>query len=277
MKRTTNQVVMLLVASIGICLAPPRALSQATASTQTPGETPTTATGTVVSASANVMVLRTEQGHEVFIFDRYTAKPAKLAPGSTVRVLSRATGEPGVRLATDVILSAGPAAAQAKESPDAVPVSVRQLENDIERQARKYGMGFRAGAAMDPEVLLVGVHARMGPFFSKNASFRPNAEFAWGEVTKLFALNLEGIYRLPFTPRLGRWSAYAGAGPSFVFSRESFERFTGVDEPIDFGDFNFDVGLNILAGMEFRSGMFFEVKTTVYAEPHLRLIFGYTF
>jgi hypothetical protein len=268
---------MLLAASIGVCLAPPRALSQAASSAQVPGETPTTTSGTVVSASANVLVLSTGQGHEVFIFDRYTAKPAKIAPGSTVRVLSRATGEPGVRLATDVILSAGPTGGQQKESTDAVPVAVRQLENDIERQARKYGMGFRAGAGLDPEVLLVGVHAKIGPFFTQNASFRPNAEFAWGEVTKLFALNLEGIYRLPFTPRLGRWSAYAGAGPSFVFARESFERFTGVEEPIDFGDFDFDVGLNILAGMEFRSGLFFEVKSTVYAQPHLRLILGYTF
>jgi hypothetical protein len=130
---------------------------------------------------------------------------------------------------------------------------------------------------MDPELILVGVHARFGPFFTRNLSFRPNVEYGWGEITKLFALNLEGAYRLPITARGGRWSAYAGGGPSLVFRHENFERFTGEDEEFDFGDFDFDTGLNIFMGMEFRNGMFFELKTTVYTSPHLRVIMGFNF
>ena len=220
--------------------------------------------------SPNVLVVRTDQGaHHVFIFDRYVSKPKTIAVGSGVRVTSTPSHEPGVRIATDIVATGGSSTQQTDAAP--VPLSVRQLEGDLERQAKKYGLGFRAGAGMDPELLVFGVHAKIGPFFNRNISFRPNVEYGWGEVTKLIALNLEGVYRLPFTPRLGRWSAYAGMGPSFVFSHESFERLTGEDDPIDFGDFNFNGGLNILAGMEFRSGAFFEIKTTVYAAPHLRL------
>ena len=275
MKQTASRMITLIAVVTLVTFVPSMALSQTADSTQALDVT--TTTGIVASATANVMVVRTEQGvHHVFIFDRFTAKPQTISVGSTVRVLSRPSGEPGVRLATDVIPTTASPSAQQKESSEPVPQSVRQLESDIERQAKRYGLGFRTGAGLDPELLMLGVHAKMGSFFHRTVSFRPNAEYAWGEVTKLIALNLEGVFRLPFTPRLGRWSAYAGAGPSFVFSHRNFEE-NGEEGSIDFGDFNYDGGLNILAGMEFRSGLFFEVKTTVYAAPHLRLIVGYTF
>lgn len=273
MKHTTNCVAMIL-ALIGVTLLLPASVRSQPAD-QTHALDQTTVQGTVVSVSPNVLVVRSEQGaYHVFVFDRHVSKPQTIAIGSAVRVMSTPSNEAGVRIATDVVAIASPAE-QKEMGP--VPLSVRQLEGDLERQAKRYGVGSRAGAGLDPELLLVGVHARMGPFFNRNISFRPNVEFGWGEVTKLVAVNLEGVYRLPFTPRLGRWSAYAGLGPSLVFSHESFERFTGEEDSVDFGDFKFDGGLNILAGMEFRSGAFFEIKTTVYASPHLRLILGYTF
>jgi hypothetical protein len=257
----------------------PVAMSQTTASPQHAPEA-TTMTGTVASSSRNTLVVRTESGsYQLFVFDRFTTKPASVPVGSTVRVVSTPGGEPGVRIASNITVSStAPATSPPAESTDVVPTSVRQLESDIERQVRRYGAGFRAGVGLDPELLLIGAHARLGPFFNRNVSFRPNAEYAFGEVTKLFAFNLEGIYRLPFTPRQGRWSAYVGAGPSFVFSRQDFER-AGIEDggDIDFDDFEYDTGLNILTGVEFRSGLFFEAKTTVYAAPHLRLIVGYTF
>jgi hypothetical protein len=55
---------------------------------------------------------------------------------------------------------------------------------------------------------MLGVHAGIGPIFSHNFYFRPNAEFAFGEFTDMVALNLEGAYRLPLNFRNGRWSAY---------------------------------------------------------------------
>ena len=50
-------------------------------------------------------------------------------------------------------------------------------------------------------------------FLAVISLFRPNAEFAFGELTDMVALNLEGAYRLPISFRHGRWSAYVGAGP----------------------------------------------------------------
>jgi hypothetical protein len=48
---------------------------------------------------------------------------------------------------------------------------------------------------------------------------------------------------------------------------------------IDFGDFHSDTALNILGGVRYRSGMFMELKTSVYSDPSpkLRLIIGYNF
>ena len=133
--------------------------------------------------------------------------------------------------------------------------------------------------ALDPELILIGVQAQVGPFFNPNVYLRPNVEFAFGEVTALFALNLEAIYRLPVTSRVGRWSSYVGVGPGFNFLHQNFERNDGQGKRIDFGDFHSAVGLNILGGLRYRSGMFIELKTSVYASPAptLRMIVGYNF
>ena len=74
-----------------------------------------------------------------------------------------------------------------------VPREVRRLERDIERQVRRYQVGVRTGVALDPELIMLGVHAQAGPFFNPDVFLRPNVEFAFGEVTALFALNLEAI------------------------------------------------------------------------------------
>ena len=122
---------------------------------------------------------------------------------------------------------------------------------------------------------MFGVHSQMGPIFRSDISFRPNAEFAFGEVTDLIALNLEAVYRLPLSARQGRWSAYVGGGPSMNFIHQNFEH--GRD--IDFGNFDYETGLNVLTGIQFRKGTFFEVKTSLWSRPAptMRLIFGYTF
>jgi hypothetical protein len=79
--------------------------------------------------------------------------------------------------------------------------------------------------------------------FTRNLSLRPNVEFAFGEVTRLFAVNPEALYRLPFSPAGGRWSAYLGGGPSFAFVDQSFERAAQGDRDINFNDFDFKAGL----------------------------------
>jgi hypothetical protein len=257
---------------------------------QDPTGNETTFTGTVASSTRSTLVVRNANGqHQLFVFERDTVKPASLPAGSRVRVVSTPGDEVGVRIARDVaILQSGQGAASraeasATDNPNAevspvVPRELRAVERDIERQARRFQVGVQAGVALDPELVLIGVQSQVGPFFHPDLHFRPSVEFAYGEVTALFALNLEAIYRLPINSRQGRWSAYAGAGPGFNFLHQNFEKDSG-GKRIDFGEFHSDTGLNILGGVRFRRGTLFVLKTTVYSAPAptLRLIFGYNF
>jgi hypothetical protein len=238
----------------------------------------TTVTGTVLSLSRNTLTLRTEAGRvELFVLERSTRRPAKLVAGSEVRITSSPGDDPGIRVASDITLLDAASSDRSTAPGAVVPPEVRRVERQIERQVRRYQAGVRAGVALDPELVLIGVHAQVGPFFNSDVYFRPNVEFALGEVTALFALNPEVIYRLPISSRQGRWSAYVGAGPGINFLHQSFKGDNG--DRIDFGDFRSDVGLNILGGIRHRSGMFTELKTTVYSDPSptLRLIVGYNF
>jgi hypothetical protein len=245
------------------------------------GQDETTITGTVASSSRETLTVRTEAGqYQLFVFDRNTKKPATLAVGSQVRVTSISSGDPSVRLASEISAPGASTPNQANAANSAVPPDIRRLERDIERQARRFQFGVRAGVALDPELILIGVQSQIGPFFSRDLFFRPNVEFAYGEVTALFALNPEIIYRLPVSSRDGRWSTYFGVGPGFNFLHQSFERTDGTTgKRVDFGDFHSDVGLNILGGIRYRSGLFTELKTSVYSSPSptLRLIVGYNF
>jgi len=237
-----------------------------------------TITGTVVSSSRNTLTVRSGTRQHLFVFEPSTRKPATLPIGSQVRVASSPGEEPNVRVASAITILEAAAPGQDTAMASAVPPEVRRLERDIERQVQRYQLGVRAGVALDPELVLVGVHAQVGPFFNRDVYFRPNVEFGIGEVTVLFAINPEVIYRLPISARQGRWSAYVGVGPGFNFLHQTFAR-NGNDKRIDFGDFRSDVGLNVLGGIRYRSGMFMELKTTVYSNPSptLRLIVGYNF
>jgi hypothetical protein len=242
-----------------------------------------TLTGTVSSSTRNTLVIRSDDGqYRLFVFERGAERPASLTAGTRVRVISTPGDDPGVRRATSVIVVQGTpasgAASRGEPGSDVVPPEVRRSEREIEREVRRLQAGVRAGVALDPELVMIGVHAQVGPFFSRDVYLRPNVEFAFGEVTALFGLNLEAIYRLPIS-RAGRWSAYVGAGPGFNFIHQNFDRTTGSGKRIDFGDFHSDTGLNILGGIRFRSGVFTELKTSVYTNtaPRLRLIVGYNF
>jgi hypothetical protein len=234
--------------------------------------------GTVVSTSRQTMVVRTEDNQfHLFVFDSDLVRPKGLAPGARVRVASDAMDEAGLRLATRVtVLEPPPTPQPGAALPDAAPPpkEMREVEREIERELRRWQVGVRIGAGLDPELFLLGVHTGIGPIFSRDFYFRPNAEFAFGELTDMFAINLEGAYRLPLNVRHGRWSSYVGAGPALNFIHQGLER-----REIDFGNFEYDTGLNVFAGVRFRRGTFVEVKTSLWAKsvPTLRLIFGYTF
>ena len=236
-----------------------------------------TITGVLNSLTRNTMVVRAEDGlYRLYTFDRNTTKPATIPIGSQVRVLSYPSGDAGFRVAYVVtVLREGPAPAGATPpEPDVVPLEIRNLESSVQRAARKFHLGVRGGVALDPELILIGVHAQFGPFFSQNLFFRPNVEFDWGEVTKMFGINAEMVYRLPLTSRYASWAAYFGGGPAFNFAEQNF----GHNE-VSFSDFRYDAALNLLIGIQYRSGLFAEMKTSVYANPapSFRLLVGYTF
>ena len=244
--------------------------------TQAASQDTTITTGTVVSSSSTTMVVRTESGvHKLFVFNRDTNKPSKVAEGTKVRIVSRRDGE-GIEVASRVELTTAEERAAAA-SAEPVPPEVRRLERQIERQVRRFRAGVRAGAGLDPEILTAGVHATLGPFFHPDVWFRPNAEFGFGEVTTLFALNFEAIYRLPVTERQSRWTVYVGGGPGLNFIDRDFEAAESGQRDVNFDDFDFDGSLNLLAGLESRSGMFLELKTAAFSRPHVRLLIGYSF
>ena len=236
-----------------------------------------TITGALHSVTRNTMIVKAEDGlFRLYTFDRYTTKPETIPIGSQVRVLSYPSGDAGFRIAYVVtVLRVGPAPTGATPpEPDVVPLEIRDLENSIQRASHKFHLGLSGGIALDPELVLIGMHAQFGPFFSRNLFFRPNVEFDFGEVTKMFGINAEMVYRIPITSRYESWSMYVGGGPAFNFAQQSF----GHNE-INFSDFRYDSALNILVGMQRRNGVFAEVKASVFANPapSLRLIVGYTF
>ncbi len=267
----------LLIALVAFSLVSIPALSQEnTTSPQNQNESKIE--GTVASVTRQTFVVRTtENQFYLFTFNRYTDKPQSLPVGTRIRVESRPGADTSTRLATRVTtLEAAPRDQKAAGTEAApIPESVKNVESDIRREARRWRLGVRAGAGFDPELFMFGVHSQMGPIFSPHVFFRPSAEFAFGEVTDLIALNLEAVYRFPRSAERRNWSPYVGAGPALTFIHQSFQ--AGRD--INFGNFDFDAGFNILVGMQSRRGTFVEAKTTLWARPApvLRMIVGYNF
>jgi hypothetical protein len=240
--------------------------------------------GTIVASSRITFVVRSDDNRfHVFTFDRDTNRPRALAVGTRVRVNSDQGDQAGARHATDVTVvdqaqGAGTANSSARNAAP-VPPSVRNVESQIQRDARRWRLGARAGVGLDPELIMFGIHSQAGPVFNRNVFFRPNADFAWGEITDMVALNLEAVYRIPTTTHRGEWAPYFGGGPSLNFIHQSFQTKTGQSRNISFGNFDYETGFNILMGLQNRHGTFFEVKTSLYSAPApvLRLIVGRNF
>ena len=244
--------------------------------------------GTVEAIGQASIVVRLDQGSfMVFTMDRDTVRP-KTPPVTkgarvTVVTLTSDTEAAPTALAIDVLPNPqglAPAAADPAAPQDTVPPSVRRLESQIEHGARKYRAGLQVGAALDPELISLEAFSTLGPFFTRNLQFRPGLEFAFGEVTTLFGIHLDGIYTLPGMPRSIRWAPYLGIGPSFAFSHRNFEEQTvngNTVDRFDFGDFSWNNGLNFIVGAKNPSGMFFELKATAYGISKIRMMGGFEF
>src|SRR4029450_2721664 len=128
-------------------------------------------TGAVVSASPQTMVVRTADNQfHLFVFDSDAVRPKGLTPGAHVRVLSKSTDEPDVRVATRVSVLDSVPASQTETPADVAPPpkEMSAVQREIEKQARRWQLGVRVGAGLDPEIFLIGVHSAIGPIFSRD-------------------------------------------------------------------------------------------------------------
>jgi hypothetical protein len=171
-----------------------------------------------------------------------------------------------------------------------VPPAVQRTEAEIESAARRFGAGVHGGIGLDPEIINFGAHATFGPLF-RNLQFRPGVELGLGELTTAFGINLDVLYTLQGSAG-DRWRPYVGAGPNFSLSHRGFETEDvdnvdidgdGVedddDEPsrFDFGDTDFNGGMNFIVGMRRPNGMFFEMNATAWGVSNVRLLAGFDF
>lgn len=241
--------------------------------------------GTVTSIGRGSIVVSTDEGKFVV----YSVEPAMLRasalePGSMVRVitLSTDTDPAPAALAIDKLPARQGLAPQ---QPDAVPLEVRRLEKQIQRQARRYRAGLTAGAALDPELISVDAFATFGPIFQRSLSFRPNVELAFGEMTTLIGLHFEMLYSLPGLRSSIPWAPYIGAGPNFSFSHRGVDEDDFLDDGqivVDDGRFDFDQyawnnGFNFIVGARNPNGVFFEMKATAYGVANIRMLAGFEF
>jgi len=159
-----------------------------------------------------------------------------------------------------------------------VPVKAENAEDAVDRAVRRFGIGVEAGVALDPELIDFGAHATFGPIFNRNVQFRPGIEFGVGEVTTALGINLDVLYTLPGSVSQTKWRPYAGAGPNFALSHRGFESTTDSQgNRFNFSDTSFNAGLNFIAGVRNRSGMFLEMRATAYGVSNVRLLTGFNF
>lgn len=196
--------------------------------------------------------------------------------------------------ALPLVLALVPVAAQAQlvvPPPAAMfqqqPVG-QQTADRAERQARRLGAGLQGGVGLDPEIIDVGAHVTLGPLFKPALSFRPGIEIGAGEITTLFAINLDVLYALDGTIGDRSWIPYLGAGPSFGLSHRGFSTddagnvtVSGVATEdrgrFDFSDTDFNGGMNFIAGVRKRNGLFLEMKATAWGVSNIRLLAGFNF
>lgn len=190
---------------------------------------------------------------------------------------ARAFDDGPVRIAS--VLPGARTLAGGEATPDPEPTPPQLTQDNIQREARRLQAGVRVGVALDPELIMIGVQSQLGPIFNSNVHFRPSVEFGWGEVTSMFGFNGEFIYSLPqASSRDDRWTPYFGGGLGINLLHQNFVRENG-SRRIDFGDFHSDSALNILGGVRYQSGLFMELRTSIYSDPSptLRVILGYNF
>jgi len=185
---------------------------------------------------------------------------------------------PGLALAqqSPAVLSASAAG-----QPSAAASAAQQVTADVAETARRYHVGVRGGVGFDPALIEMGGHVTFGPIFTDSISFRPGVGLGAGEVTTTLGFNLDVLYTLTGAASPARWRMYAGAGPNFALSHESFQadvpvEGTDTSNRFDFSDTDFQTGLNLIFGAR-RGGMFIEMNATAWGAHNVRLLIGHNF
>ncbi len=122
--------------------------------------------------------------------------------------------------------------------------------------------GVRVGVSSDPTQFYFGGHYETAPLIP-HLRFRPNIEIGLGDSRTLITGNFEFAYYVPIPNQ--PWNAYFGGGPSLV-----------IDHPTG-GETGTGGGLNLLAGIAHREGLFAEVKIGLADSPELKFAVGYSF
>jgi hypothetical protein len=176
----------------------------------------------------------------------------------------------------------------------AVTVAALLFSVAADAQDRPGDTGFRfgvlGGVGLDPELIMFGGQAQLGPVFNEDIDIRPGVEIGVGEVTTMLGINVDVLYRLPGATAQSRWMPYVGAGPTFGLSHRGFETddednvdvdgVTDVDPDrnrFDFSDTDFNGGMNFIAGARNQRGMFFELRATAWGVSNIRFIAGFNF
>lgn len=124
--------------------------------------------------------------------------------------------------------------------------------------------GVRGGISIDPDQFYFGGHLETAPLIDR-VYFRPNVEIGFGDDLTLLAANMEFVYKFS---RRRDVTLYAGAGPAlnvYMF-----------DDNRGNNDSDTEAGINFLAGVETRRGLFFEFKFGAMDSPDLKFGVGYT-
>jgi outer membrane protein W len=183
-----------------------------------------------------------------------------------------------VVLSVESTSDVAPAIEESQQPPagrDPATQAGQKVEEEVTRNVRRYHVGVFGGVSVDPELITVGAHANLGPFFTRHITFRPGLELGFGEVTTLLALNLDGVYHITGQTR-GKWSPFAGAGANLSVRHLGFEGQQDGNR-FDFGNWDWASGINFLVGMETAGGAFFELRATAHSNPHVRLLVGFNF
>jgi hypothetical protein len=230
-------------------------------SAQTKGDDPVVE-GTVVSTTRRTLVVRSDDDRfHLFTYEAGSVRDEAVKPGARVRVNGSAPDDDGMQVAENVAVvqpSGGTVNSGQGIQADPPPPQVSQVTNEIESEARHWHAGGRIGVGFSPELFLFGVQSQIGPFFSPHMLFRPNAEFGFGELTDMFAVNLEASYRFNTTFRRG-WTPYVGAGPSLNFIHQGAS-----SGSVSFSNFSYKTGSNVFLGAQ-KHKTFVEMKTGLWS------------